>query len=45
MSMALLITILFVVSLALLIADYAQTRSLQSLGLAFLVGALLLIST
>jgi hypothetical protein len=44
MSMALLITILFVIALAMFVVDYAQSRSIQSLGLAFLTGALLAIS-
>ena len=45
MSMALLITILFVLGIAMFVADFVRTRSLVSLGLAFVTGALLLIST
>jgi hypothetical protein len=44
MSIQLLITILFVVAIAMFVVDFARGKSLVSLGLALLTGALLLIS-
>jgi hypothetical protein len=45
MSMALLITILFVLAIFCFVYDFFQRRLAVSLGLAFLTGALLFIST